>query len=220
MSQIIIDVSTAPIDGADTYLDGAIAAPSNYKDEAKIAAYITEKRAERVAGAALDLDLARITGIGMMNSNGVTVSLCKTEDDERQSLSGLAYILASDPHRVCQIITYNGFSFDLPMLMRRARYLGVKFPALNLDKFRSPHVDLVPVLTGNDPSRRRSLAFYVKRLGWTDISKPLSGEEESRVHQTGAWDALDASIRHDVTATYRLAVWLGIVAPVAEDVTL
>ncbi len=220
MSQIILDIATAPIEGAETFLEGSVSAPSNYKDPAKIADYLAEKQAERVAGAAFDLDLARITGLGVMTTDGITVAVCKTEEDEKQALMGLTMVLAFDPHRVCQIITYNGLYFDLPILMRRARYLGVKFPALNLDRYRSPHADLCAILSDNNTDRRRSLAFYIKRLGWTDLVKPLSGEEESKVHETGHWDALAASIRHDLAATYRLALWLGLVSPASEDVLL
>ncbi len=213
MNWLILDIATAPIADADTYLDGAISAPSNYKDPVKIADYITEKRAERLADAALDVDLARLTGIGIVQADGGSVvTACKTEEDERQSIAGLAYILKSDPHRMCQIITFGGHNFDLPMIMRRARYLSVPFPVLNLDRWKSPHADLCELLSDRDPRRRRGLGFYARRLGWSDITKPLSGAEESKVHETDAWGALEASIQHDLTATYRLAKWLGIIS--------
>jgi hypothetical protein len=206
---LIVDVASAPIPDAALYLEGSVKAPSNYKDEDKIAAYIAEKEAERLAMAATDIDLAQITGLGLYRPDGEVVSVLGTGGDELVLLRDLAGALRSRP----TIVTYGGFNFDLPLVMRRARYLGVEFPALNLDRYKSPHLDLCDLLSDRNPQRRRPLGFYAKRLGWTDIEKPLSGADEAKVQQTGQWDALADSLRHDITATYRLACWLGLIQP-------
>lgn len=214
MTQIVLDIATAPIADAAAYIDGAIKAPSNYKDEAKIAEYIREKEAERLEKAATDLDLARITAVGLYDLADLEASgiwTCVTEADERTVLQRLAAIIRSDYDT--SLITYGGLRFDLPMIARRARYLGVSFPPLNVDKYRSPHRDLCDILSDRDPSRMRSLGFYAKRLGWTDVTKPLSGAEEARVPETGRWDDLIAAVAHDLTQTARLAIWLGVLEP-------
>jgi hypothetical protein len=214
---IVLDVATAPIEGAVDFLE-PVSAPSRWKDQTKIAAYVAEKTAERADGAALDLDLSRVTAIGCMRSIGTVIEYFPDEDVERKGFADLVEWLrpqtiddlgyADQP----TIITYGGHRFDLPLLMRRARYLGVKFPTLNTDRFKSPHVDLCDLLSDRDPTRRRSLNFYVKRLGWTDLAdKPLTGAEEAQVFEHGRWDDLAASVRRDVEATYRLAVWLGVI---------
>jgi DNA polymerase elongation subunit (family B) len=203
---LILDVATAPLPDAETYLEGTVRAPKNYKDEQAIADYIAEKQAERIATAALDIDLARVIGLGVISTafpKPEAVAL-RTEDDERSELEGLADDLFNNP----TIITFGGFNFDLPLIQRRARYLGVNFPKLNLDRFRSPHIDLCEELSDRNPQRRRSLEFYAKRLGM-GITKTLSGAEESQVPVTGKWDELADSLKHDITATYRLAQWLG-----------
>ena len=210
---VVIDVATAPIADAASYIEGTAKAPANWKDEVKILEYIREKEGERIALAATDVDLARITGIGL---GGTEVEepgswLCRTEDDERAILGMVARLV-----RKANLVTFGGFNFDLPLLMRRARYLGVAFPLLNLDRYRSPHVDLCELLSDRNPQRKRPLGFYVKRLGWTDLVKPLSGQEEARVHETGQWDLLAESLAHDVQATQRLAEWAGYVVPVSE----
>jgi hypothetical protein len=64
MRYIVLDLASSALPDADNYLEGTVKAPSNYKDQAKIAAYIAEAQAERLASAALDLDLARITALG------------------------------------------------------------------------------------------------------------------------------------------------------------
>lgn len=201
-----LDLASAPLPDAVAFMD-PVSAPSNYKDPEKIAAYVAEKTAERMQYLALDPDLARITHISARGYCAFSVS-CHDEDTEAQQLRELAKDLKS----VSSLVTYNGFNFDLPLLMRRAKYLGVEFPAINTDRYRSPHVDLCEVLSDRNPQRRRPLNFYVKRLGWTDLlEKPLAGADEARVFETGAWDLLKASCDRDVEATERLAKWAGVI---------
>lgn len=207
---LVLDVATAPIADAAAYLDGQIDAPSNYKDPQKIADYIATVRAERAEKAAVDMDLARITGIAVRGAFGSCVLLAQNELQEREHLEWLALTIDRAP-----VITYGGFHFDLPVLMRRALYLGVDFPELSTDRYRSDHLDLCEILSDRDPKRRRPLGFYVKRLGWTDLSKPLDGAAEAKVLETGQWAELAASMTHDVEATYRLAVWRKLVTPFA-----
>lgn len=203
---IVVDLASAPIPGAEAYVEPA-KAPSNYKDPEKIAAYVKEETAARVAAAGLDLDLARITAVGLCEDGHCDIHLCQSEEEERAVLGTLAAELLNTPDY--RLFTYGGFRFDLPLLMRRARYLGVKMPKINIDRYKSNHVDLLQELTDRDPSRSRPLSFYVRRLGWTDLSKPLTGAAESMVPETGAWGMLAASVEHDLIASYRLAQWLG-----------
>jgi len=214
---LILDVATAPIADADNYLDGTVRAPSTYKDPEKIAAYIAEKTAERVAMAGVDVDLARVTGAGWTAGGEGDIKVVTSSDEkfEQNLISGIASLI--DPHKTV-LVTFGGLNFDLPLLMRRARYLGVKFPVLSLDRYRSVHIDLCELLSDRNPQRRRSLDFYTKRMGWADLNpKPMSGADEAQVPITGRWDELAASIRRDVTATYRLACWLDVIAkPVPE----
>lgn len=211
MRHLILDLATSALPDAERYLEGTVRAPKNYVDERKIADYIAEKQAERLAEAALDIDLARITALGFaLDSNAIDVRVCRDEVDERLLIADVADLVNGST-----IVTFGGFNFDLPLVQRRAKYLGIKFPWLNLDRYRSPHIDLCELLSDRNPQRRRSLQFYAKRMGWTDLTKILSGAEEAQVPTTGRWDDLEASIRHDVIATYRLAQWMGVIQPVA-----
>lgn len=206
---IIVDVATAALANAGEFMDEP-KPDARLTDPAKIAASISSKRAERLEAAGLDLDLCRLTAIGLYLHEPV-ILLCKTEDEERAALTHTAAALRDGPGALRTIISYNGHGFDCHVLMRRAKYLGVPFPVLSTDRYKSQNRDLLLELTDRDPTRRRSLSFYVRRLGWTDLTKPLSGAEESRVHETGDWDGLMASVAHDLEATRRLAKWLGIV---------
>lgn len=208
MSYLILDVASAPIaNAADFLADEPINAPANYKDPAKIAAYVEEKRLELLEKAALDLDLACITGIGyQLPGEEVRVLMAQTEKDEARIVREIGQLIDSG----LNLVTFNGQRFDLPLLMRRAAYLGIwQFPIINLDRYRSPHSDLWQRLTLNGAVSAHALGFYVRRHKWTDLVKPLSGADESRVHVTGQWAELEDSLRHDVTAVQRLARWIG-----------
>ncbi len=211
MRYLVLDLATAALPDAERYLEGTVRAPKNYGDEAA-AKYIIEKQAERVNEAALDLDLARITALGFMlvslTDYAIDVRVCREEADERLLITDVANLIGTGG----TIITFGGHNFDLPLVMRRAQYLGIRFPKINLDRYKSPHIDLCELLSDRNQQRRRSLQFYVKRMGWSDLTKILSGAEEAQVPTSGRWDDLEASIRHDVTATYRLAKWCGVIA--------
>lgn len=207
MRHIVIDLASSALPDAEAYLEGTVRAPGNYKDADKISAYIAEKQAERLSEAALDVDLARITALGFaLDAKAIDVRVCRQESDERLLIADLADLVSN-----ATIITFGGFNFDLPLVMRRAQYLGMKFPKLNLDRYKSPHIDLCELLSDRNPQRRRSLGFYAKRMGWTDLTKILSGAEEAQVPTSNRWDDLEASIRHDITATYRLAKWCNVI---------
>ncbi len=210
MSYLIIDLATAPIDGSKDLLETPTA-PANYKDPEKISAYITERLSDLDRTAALDIDLARISAIGTMAEGEANpcVMVCENESDER---SAMKEILPSIHSRMT-LIGFNALKYDWPLLMRRCLYLGLTAPSINLDRYRSPHVDLWNMLSHNGAISAHSLTWYAKRLGWTDLVKPLTGAQEATALKDGKIEELRASVAHDVIATYRLAQWLRVIAP-------
>jgi len=210
---LILDVATAPVDNAADFIEADPSdAPSNYGPEAA-QKWAEKERQKKLDRAGLDVDLARVTAIGAKGTLLTLDVLCTDESSERRHLEALGNDILDS-----KLITFNGHAFDLLVLQRRARYLGVKdFPVINTDRYKSHHVDLMDVLTHRGILARRSLGFYVKRLGWTDLVKPLSGSEEAQVPQTGKWDELRLSVQHDVEATYRLAKWLGVISNEKEE---
>lgn len=210
---LVVDIATAPIAGAAEFLEEP-AAPANYRDPEKIAAYVAEKKAEQLQRLALDPDLGRIAAIGYWLPDRPLIKLCKTEEDEREALVDLSRFVDARTRQYSALVGYNSLKFDWPFLMRRARYLGVSLE-INLDRYKTPHVDLAERLTHRGLLQMRSLSFYVKRLGWTDLHKTLSGAEEALAPELGQWVELEESVVHDVTATQRLAEWLGVI-PRAE----
>lgn len=202
MALVILDIATTAWTDAGQFLEEPTA-PANYKDPAKIADYISHAKVSALLTAGLDLDLCRVTALGFHDEDGATVRLAKTEADEAGLLAALADI-GDDI-----LVTFNGFRFDLPVLMRRCLYLGLPVPTWSLDKYRSPHIDLWSRLSFNGSIQVKSLSWYVRRFGWTDLVKPLTGAEEADVPNSGRWDELAQSVRHDLEATRRIASKLG-----------
>ena len=208
---LVLDIATAPLEDAGDYLTDPIEAPANYKDEAKIAAYIANARQAKLDKAALDPDLCRISGVAWAwvpevpaGDPVVQVRLAQhlSESEilrELREIMGVSTVL----------VGFNSRAFDWRVLMRRALYLSVKFPRINVDRYRSTHVDLFDVLSDKGTGTAHSLQFYVKRFGWTDLTKPLEGAAEAQVYQSGDWDNLALSLRHDVLAAYRLFEKIG-----------
>lgn len=214
MRYLILDIATTAIDGADQFLE-PVSAPSNYKDEAKIAAYCAEKAAEQLSKIALDPDCGRISAIGYQEDDMAepVVLTCENESQEAAALRLLFPNWDQPAQDRTVLIGYNALKFDWPFVMRRALYLGVPNVFINLDRYRTPHIDLFDRLTHHGAITGHSLTWYAKRLGWTDLVKPLSGAEEAKAPADGKWDELRASVRHDVIATKRLAEWMHILTP-------
>jgi hypothetical protein len=203
---LVLDVATAPLEDAGDYLTDPIEAPSNYKDQAKIDAYIASARQAKLDKAALDPDLCRISGVAWAWVPEVPAGdpMAHVWLANYESESEMLLELTDEIDLSTVLVGFNSRAFDWRVLMRRALYLSVKFPRINVDRYRTTHVDLLDVMTNKGQGISHSLQFYVKRFGWTDLTKPLDGVEEARVFQTGDWDNLALSLRHDVLASYRL----------------
>ena len=89
-------------------------------------------------------------------------------------------------------------------------YLDVKFPEINLDRYRSPHIDVWDALTYNGALRTaHSLAFYGKRLGIGTLDK-VDGADVAKLAAAGDWDAIRDHCLSDIGLTHALANRLGL----------
>lgn len=206
----ILDIETVPIGNAAEYLDlSDISAPSNWKDPIKIAEYCKEKQAEMVSKAALDLDLCRVVAMGWMREDWNDPVVLVIERDEMEAHTIRTFWDELD-NRVT--VGYNSIGFDLPILLRRSLYLGVHAPMLNLDKYRSPHLDLQQKLSFNGTKPYRSLNWYCKRMGLDVPCDTTSGKDIGQLVAEGQWEAVGAHCRSDVLKTKALAERLGLFA--------
>ena len=217
MRFLVLDLETVGVsNAADFIATDDIEAPSNYVKPEAIASYKAKEAQKRIAGAALDLDLARICAAGTIYDAPVShATVFTSEDDERGWLDAMASNLDPYSQDFLTLITFNGHKYDLPLLMRRAKYLGVKFPKINLDRYRSPHIDLYEELTMKGAIKAHGLRWYMRRHGWTDLldADPLKdgGADVAQACAEGRWEDIAAHVRVDVQGTLRLAQWLGLV---------
>lgn len=199
------DIETAPLPEAIDYIEQA-EAPANYKDPLKIAAYIEEKNAENLERCGLDVDLCRIVAIGWWREgdNKPRTVLEGSATSEADMIRAF-WTHAEDSH----LVGFNCLGFDLPVLLRRSLYLGVKTPLLQIDRFKHPQVtDLIQLLSFNGLLKLRGLSFYAKRFGF-DIEDGLSGADIAKAVEEGRWQDIETHVTADVHKTALLAAKLG-----------
>lgn len=209
---LILDIETLPHPDAAQWLPPVLPA-GNLVDPVKISKSIEERTAERDDKLGLDPDCCQICAVGwhVVGGDDPTVDICQNEAQEAAALTRLADAYAAPMgQQETRIVTFYGRQFDLPVLMRRAMYLGVKFPKINLDRWKSPHIDVWDALTfGGALRTAHSLQFYCKRLGIA-TGDPFNGAQVSQLAKEGRWDDIRAHCIADIGATHALANRLGL----------
>ncbi|MCC6650657.1 MAG: ribonuclease H-like domain-containing protein [Candidatus Eisenbacteria bacterium] len=209
---IIVDCETLAIEGAEA-LTEPVSAPVNYKDPEKIAAYIAEKQRDQIEKAALYPYTSRIIALGYCYETDEVnrVEVINNEGREATVLREFWSAVVGPSGNVLPLVTFNGRAFDLPLLMVRSRLLGVpNAPELNVDRYRSPHPDLLDILTFRGALPARSLTWFATRFG-LNTSDAFSGREIAQLYEDGNWDAIRSHCDSDVTLTRQLAERLGVV---------
>lgn len=208
MAYIILDVETIPHPDAHQWCE-PVKAARNLKDPEKIAADIAEKTAKQADEFGLDPDTNRIVALGfhVVNRREPEVYLMRDEFEERQHLIQFRDLYSSFAD--VRLVTFNGFRFDLPVLMRRAMYLDVSFPILNIDRYRSEHIDLWQRLSYNGAISAHSLKFYAKRFGFTTLDK-VDGSQIAQLVKEERWQEIHDHCLSDIGLTHALANRLGL----------
>ena len=202
-SRLVFDIETAPLPEASEYLEPATA-PSNYKDDAKIAAYIAQANAENLARCGLDVDLCRVVALGMWLEGADAPAVITTEDVSEANLLR-AFWAEADRH----LVGFNCLGFDLPVLLRRSLYLGIDTPRIQIDRFKHPTVtDVMDELSFGGKLKLRGLAFYSKRFGF-DVPDTLTGADIAAAVHEGRWVDIERHVTADVHKTALLAAKLG-----------
>ena len=200
---VVIDLESVAAPDVEGLLD-PIRAPANYKDEFKIKVYQQDKLLERIATASLEPDLCEIVALGLQRADDVPLVLTRQDHGEPLLLEWFWDEVSN--HR---FIGYNILQFDLPVLIRRSQLLGVKHPAVNLDRYRSPHIDLMQRLSFNGAITFRSLNFYARRFGLECIEDAVVGADIPQLVADGEWDAIRHHCACDIQKTALLAARLG-----------
>lgn len=214
---MVMDLETVAIDGAGSLVE-PVSAPANYKDPVKIAAYIEEAQKAQIEKAGLYPWTARVIAMGWCHEgdDAVTVRVVNGDAAEKDLLTEFwSRVWDGRTGSVEPLVTFNGRGFDLPVLMVRSRLLGVSHPALNVDKYRSPHPDLMQILTFNGAIPARSLKWFAQRFG-LNTDDAFSGKEIAQLVEDQNWDAIKSHCESDVTLTRQLAERMGVIRSVAR----
>ena len=190
---LFFDIETKARPEAVAHLP-APAAPANYKDADKIAAYIAEKKADQLASAALDPDTGEIVAISMRRypaDEQTQVFLAGRDGSECDLLRGFWEAFAATGGHACG---YNIIAFDLPFFMRRSLAWGVRPPLIpRLVKYQTgPITDLYGILFNWAPGKSLKT---VARL--YDLPNPLPDLDGSHVADMDA-ETLERYAANDV----------------------
>lgn len=202
------DCETVSIADAAEYLE-PVTAPSNYKDPEKIAAYVATGTKKALTEAALDVDLARIVAIAWQTDEALEpfVRTCADEHDERIALDSFWRHVDLVPDQ--RLIGFRIRTYDLPLLIRRSQLLGVPYPDVNMDRYRSAQmVDLYDRLTFNGAIDGKKLVTYCKRFG-INLGGDVTGAEIAECVSRGDWTAVAAHAYTDVCRVVALARAIG-----------
>jgi hypothetical protein len=206
---IVVDLETAPIAGADAYLD-PVQADKRLKDPEKVKADLEEKERTRLEKLALDWNVGRIVALAWWTASGEACHICQTEEQEADALR--AFWMAS---RNRMLIGYNIKNFDGPYLIQRSRYLGVRPGAIDLNRYSQRGcIDIFNELTFNDCpaswAMRRTLSSFARRFG-IPVTDDVGGAEVPALVAAGEWDKVRQHVTSDVQLTVALAQRLGVV---------
>src|SRR5262249_9663567 len=109
-----------------------------------------------------------------------------------------------------QIVTFNGSSFDLPVLRYRAMVHGVAAPGLSarpyFKRYSEDAVDLCDVLSSFNLQARATLNELCRVMGLPGKPDDMSGGEVEKYFRDGRIRDIAAYCESDVVNTYRL--WL------------
>jgi 3'-5' exonuclease len=109
-----------------------------------------------------------------------------------------------------QLVTFNGSSFDLPVLRYRAMVHGVAVPGLSLrpyfNRYTEDAVDLCDVLSSFSPQGKVMLHELCRVMGLPGKPDGMSGGEVEKYYGEGRIREIADYCESDVVNTYR--VWL------------
>jgi predicted PolB exonuclease-like 3'-5' exonuclease len=109
-----------------------------------------------------------------------------------------------------QLVTFNGSSFDLPVLRYRAMKHSIPAPGLSLrpyfHRYKEDAVDLCDVLSSFSPNAKASLHELCRVMGLPGKSNGIDGSKIEKYYHEGKIREIADYCESDVLNTYR--VWL------------
>lgn len=203
MNISVFDIETGSLPAEELELMAPeFKAPSNYKDEAKIAAHIAEQKANWIADAALGAESGRILVIGAME---VGLGDKRIFIGEEKAVIRQFFEWATFEHGAAnKLVGFNIFSFDLPFIIRRAWVLGVEIPWwIRMGRYFSDcFIDLLEVWRLGNRQDSISLKRLARLLKCGDKSD--DGKRFQEVWETDRQRAIEY-LRNDLQITANAA---------------
>ena len=202
---VYLDIETAAANPA-TFTAGDIAAPSNYKDPEKIAAYIAEKAAEAHGKTSFDVHTGRLLCVGLaIDGDPVETAYDETLDETGRLLCFVADACTEALKRgngrfaVCG---HNIAAFDVPWLWRlavkhRHRLAGL----LPYRKWGDGLVDTMQLWSITNPKEYVKLDTIARFLGYSGKEDGMSGAEVWPAYLRGEHDRIRHYCAKDVALT-------------------
>jgi hypothetical protein len=196
---IVGDIESAPRDGIAEFLEEP-KAPSNWKDHVLIATEIERKRLLQIAQVSLDPNLCRIVSIGYQTESMAKprVHLCKTEEDERDSLE-VFWHLQSKGNDGQPFRTFVGFcngTFDALVMVQRSRLLGLTVPGLEIRRYNNSDIrDLYRELAFPEVPHTSVMAETLEnfcRLFGIEVQDDIDGSQIADLVAHGFWEHVAA----------------------------
>jgi 3'-5' exonuclease len=109
-----------------------------------------------------------------------------------------------------QLVTFNGSSFDLPVLRYRAMVNGVAAPGLTMrpyfNRYSEDAIDLCDALSSFSAQGKATLHEICRVMGLPGKPDSIGGADVEKYHREGRISEIAAYCESDVLNTYR--VWL------------
>ena len=109
-----------------------------------------------------------------------------------------------------QLVTFNGNSFDLPVLRYRAMINGVSAPGLSarpyFNRYTEDALDLCDALSSFNPQAKATLDEISKVMGMPGKPQGMKGSEVASYYRAGRIKEIADYCETDIVNTYR--VWL------------
>lgn len=199
---IILDIETGPAlpDEELKPLLPPFEPPGNIKDPDKLKEREARHYEQAIQEAALDPITGKVVAVGLMQLDGLDGDEATIlTGDEKDILKACFTALAGET-RIPTIVTFNGHSFDLPFLFRRAWINGIKPPGhlRNGRYWSNSCLDLREAWTFGDRYAKGSLDTIARALGLP--GKNGNGKDFHKLLQTNREEAI-AYLKQDLAVT-------------------
>lgn len=213
----LLDLETIASPEASQWLPD-INPPSNWKDEAKIAAYVAEEGMKLLERAPLNPELCRIIAAGWQTEGDAPCVMYVPDVDAERKLLNHIWLMVS---KTRPMVGYGLTWFDAGVLVRRSQLLDVLVPAVMYEqgKYRHPLiVELADRLTLNgmieqkrEEKKGHGLDYHCQRLG-IQVEDAHTGKDVAELYAAGNVEGIKNHCLADIQRIRLLAERLRVIS--------